>query len=77
MLIVNLPFLFLGIVAIVGGIIWISTLSHTEENDRKTTDDGKPVDVGLGEYNTESLVMFRGIIAVVMGLILVAIGILL
>jgi len=75
---VYLPFLFLGIIVIVGGIIWISRLSRSDEEEEvKTADGERLVNLGLGEYNTESLAMLKGILVIIIGLILVVNGILL
>jgi hypothetical protein len=73
---VSLGFLALGLIMIVGGIIWISRLSQSEENEKKTDDDEKLINVGFGEYNTQGLVAFRGITAIVVGAIFVIAGIL-
>jgi hypothetical protein len=78
---VNTPlsvgFLILGSIAIIGGIIWISRLSRSKEDDERTTEDGdRLISVGFGEYDTEGLVMFRGIVAITIGIIFVVVGIL-
>jgi hypothetical protein len=71
----SIGFLLLGLIMVIGGIIWISKLSPSEEDDEKTADNGeKLINVGFGEYNTEGLVMFRGIIAIIAGIILVVVG---
>jgi hypothetical protein len=72
----SIGFLALGLIMIVGGIIWISRLSQPEENDKKTADDEKLINVGFGEYDTQGLVAFRGIAAIVVGAIFVLVGIL-
>ena len=72
---VSIGFLLLGLIAIIGGIIWISKLSRSEWDDEKTTDNGERlINVGWGDYNTEGLVMFRGIAAIIVGIILVVAG---
>jgi uncharacterized membrane protein HdeD (DUF308 family) len=78
---VNTPlsfgFLFLGLVAIIAGIIWILRLSSSEEDDNPTTENGdRLISVGFGEYNTEGLVMFRGAVAIILGIIFIVVGIL-
>jgi len=71
----SIGFLLLGLITIIGGIIWISRLSHSEEDAKKTANDGeKLINVGFGEYNTEGLVMFRGIAAIIIGIIFVVVG---
>jgi hypothetical protein len=71
----SIGFLLLGLIMIIGGIIWISKLSRSEEDDEKTTDNGeKLINVGFGEYDTEGLVMFRVIAAIIVGIILVVAG---
>jgi uncharacterized membrane protein HdeD (DUF308 family) len=71
----SIGFLLLGLIMIIGGIIWISKLSRSEEDDEKTTDNGERlVNVGFGEHDTEGLVMFRGIAAIIVGIILVVAG---
>jgi hypothetical protein len=71
----SIGFLLLGLIMIMGGIIWISKLSRSEEDDEKTTDNGeKLINVGFGEYDTEGLVMFRVIAAIIVGIILVVAG---
>jgi hypothetical protein len=72
----SIGFLALGLIMIVGGIVWISRLSQSEENDKKTADDEKLINVGFGEYDTQGLVAFRGIAAIVVGAIFVLVGIL-
>lgn len=72
----SIGFLVLGLIMIVGGLVWISRLSQSEENDKKTADDEKLISVGLGEYETQGLVAFRGIAAIVVGAIFVLVGIL-
>ena len=79
---VNTPlsfgFLILGLATVIGGIIWISRLSSSEEDDAKTAENGdRLISVGFGEYETEGLVMFRGVAAIILGIVLVVIGILL
>jgi hypothetical protein len=71
----SIGFLLLGLIMIIGGIIWISKLSRSEEDDEKTTDNGeKLINVGFGEYDTEGLVIFRVIAAIIAGIILVVAG---
>ena len=73
----SIGFLLLGLIMIIGGIIWISRLSPSEEDDKKrANDDEKLINVGFGEYDTEGLVMFRGIAAIIVGIIFLAVGIL-
>jgi uncharacterized membrane protein HdeD (DUF308 family) len=73
----SIGFLLLGLIMIIGGIIWISRLSLSEEDDKKpANDDEKLINVGFGEYNTEGLVMFRGIAAIIVGIIFLVVGIL-
>jgi hypothetical protein len=73
----SIGFLLLGLIMIIGGIIWISRLSLSEEDDKKpANDDEKLINVGFGEYNTEGLVMFRGIPAIIVGIIFLVVGIL-
>jgi hypothetical protein len=79
---VNTPlsvgFLILGLATIIGGIIWIARLSSSEEDDNKTAKNGdRLISVGFGEYDTEGLVIFRGVVAILLGTIFVVIGILL
>jgi len=79
---VNTPlsfgFLILGLAAIIGGIIWIARLSSSEEDDNKTVKNGdRLISVGFGEYDTEGLVIFRGVVAIILGMVSVVIGILL
>jgi len=69
-------FIGLGLIAIVGGIIWIRKLSEPEESDKKTEEDERLINIGFGEYNTKGLVAFRGITAIVVGVICVIVGIL-
>ena len=73
---ISVPFIILGLIAIVGGIVWIWRLSEPEETDQKTDDDERLIKVGFGEYNTEGLVAIRGIGLIVLGAILVVAGIL-
>lgn len=71
-------FLILGLGTIIGGIIWIARLSSSEEDDNKTARNGdRLISVGFGEYDTEGLVLFRGVVAIILGTIFVVIGILL
>jgi len=71
----SVGFLFLGSIMIIGGVIWISRLSPSEDGDERTTGDGERlINVGFGEYDTEGLVRFRGIAAIIIGIILVAVG---
>lgn len=71
----SIGFLLLGLIMIIGGIIWISKLSPSEKDDKKTANNGeKLINVGFGEYNTEGLVMFRGIAAIIVGIIFVVVG---
>lgn len=71
-------FLILGLATIIGGIIWIARLSSSEEDDNKTAKNGdRLISVGFGEYDTESLVLFRGVVAIILGIAFVVIGILL
>lgn len=71
----SIGFLLLGVIMIVGGIVWVLRLSSSEKENEKTTDDGeKLVNVGFGEYDTEGLVMFRGIVAIIVGIIFVVVG---
>jgi len=73
----SIGFLLLGLIMIIGGIIWISRLSPSEEDDKKrANDDEKLINVGFGEYDTEGLVMFRGIVAIIVGIIFLVVGIL-
>jgi len=73
----SIGFLLLGLIMIIGGIIWISRVSPSEEDDKKrANDDEKLINVGFGEYDTEGLVMFRGIAAIIAGIIFLAVGIL-
>ena len=65
-----------GLIMIVGGIIWLLRLSQSEEDDKKTADDEKLINVGFGKYDTEGLVAFRGITAIVVGAIFIVVGIL-
>jgi hypothetical protein len=79
---VNTPlsfgFLILGLATIIGGIIWIARLSGSEEDDNKTVKNGESlISVGFGEYDTEGLVIFRGVVAIILGMVSVVIGILL
>jgi hypothetical protein len=79
---VNTPlsfgFLILGLVTVIGGIIWIARLSSSEEDDNKTVKNGdRLISVGFGEYDTEGLVIFRGVVAIILGMVSVVIGILL
>jgi hypothetical protein len=79
---VNTPlsfgFLILGLATIIGGIIWIARLSSSEEDDNKTVKNGESlISVGFGEYDTEGLVIFRGVVAIILGMVSVVIGILL
>jgi hypothetical protein len=79
---VNTPlsfgFLILGLATIIGGIIWIARLSSSEEDDNKTAKNGESlISVGFGEYDTEGLVIFRGVVAIILGMVSVVIGILL
>jgi hypothetical protein len=79
---VNTPlsfgFLILGLATIIGGIIWIARLSSSEEDDNKTVKNGdRLISVGFGEYDTEGLVIFRGVVAIILGMVSVVIGILL
>jgi hypothetical protein len=71
----SIGFLLLGLIMIIGGIIWVSRLSPSEEDDKKTANNGeKLINVGFGEYDTEGLVMFRGIAAIIVGIIFVVVG---
>ncbi len=71
-------FLILGLATIIGGIIWIARLSSSEEDDNKTVKNGESlISVGFGEYDTEGLVIFRGVVAIILGMVSVVIGILL
>jgi hypothetical protein len=71
----SIGFILLGLITIIGGIIWISRLSSSEEDAKKTASDGeKLVNVGFGEYDTEGLVRFRGIAAIIVGIIFVVVG---
>ena len=71
----SIGFLLLGLIMIIGGIIWVSRLSPSEEDDKKTANNGeKLINVGFGEYDTEGLVMFRGIVAIIVGIIFVVVG---
>jgi vacuolar-type H+-ATPase subunit I/STV1 len=71
----SIGFILLGLIMITGGIIWISKLSHSEGDDEKTTDNGERlINVGFGEYDTEGLVVFRIIAAIIIGIILVVAG---
>ncbi len=71
-------FLILGLATIIGGIIWIARLSSSEEDDNKTVKNGdRLISVGFGEYDTEGLVIFRGVVAIILGMVSVVIGILL
>ena len=73
----SIGFLLLGLIMIIGGIIWISRLSPSEEDDKKpANNDEKLINVGFGEYNTEGLIMFRGIAAIIVGIIFLVVGIL-
>jgi hypothetical protein len=79
---VNTPlsfgFLILGLATIIGGIIWIARLSSSEEDDNKTVKNGESlISVGFGEYDTEGLVIFRGVVVIILGMVSVVIGILL
>jgi hypothetical protein len=64
----------LGLISVVGGGYWMWRLSHPQENEGKTEDDERLINVGLGEYQTENLVAFRGIVAILLGVILIIIG---
>lgn len=71
-------FLILGLATIIGGIIWIARLSSSEEDDNKTVKNGdRLISVGFDEYDTEGLVIFRGVVAIILGMVSVVIGILL
>ncbi len=71
-------FLIPGLATIIGGIIWIARLSSSEEDDNKTVKNGdRLISVGFGEYDTEGLVIFRGVVAIILGMVSVVIGILL
>jgi hypothetical protein len=62
----------------IGGIIWIARLSSSEEDDNKSAKNGdRLVSVGFGEYDTEGLVIFRGVVAIILGIVFFVIGILL
>jgi hypothetical protein len=75
----SVGFFVLGLAMIMGGIVFlIFKLSRSEwDDDEITTEDGdRLIRVGFGEYNTEGMVMFRGVVVIVIGIILVIIGIL-
>lgn len=67
-------FIILGIVLVIGGFYWVSRCFQPEENNRKTDDDERLIHVGLGEYQTENLVAFRAILAILFGVVFILIG---
>jgi len=64
----------LGLIVMVGGLIWLWRLSHPEESDKETTDGDRLIHAGFGEYNTEGMVSFRGIALLVFGIVLILVG---
>jgi uncharacterized membrane protein HdeD (DUF308 family) len=75
----SIPSFVVGLVIIMGGIVFlIFRLSRSEwDDDEITTQDGdRLIRVGFGTYETEGMVMFEGMVAIIIGIIFVIIGIL-
>lgn len=71
-------FLFVGVISIIVGVVWILRLflSNGDEDTPINADDDRLINIGFGQYKTERLVLWRGIMALIVGIILIVLGIL-
>lgn len=73
----SIPFVLLGFILIIGGIFWILRLFLSEDDDdRRSDDDERLISRGCGEYDTEGLVLFDALVAIILGIVSIVTGIL-